>query len=201
MDETPKACDKCHADLDGKATVQKFVNDKVVRTVCVDCDQAERHAKFKETGVLSTWLVEAEVIKDAWRNVGDRPSGPPADAAVMEAYKSIEAAIKTFEQEVWFAGLQEFARKAKTKGTGAEAEGVKLMCYTMCGRAMITVEDENATVTVITLEDELPPKTPMGFRGIHATKDQALGLFTRVGELWKAKKLALKEDRNVSMGF
>jgi hypothetical protein len=200
MSETEtKVCDTCKKEIDGPSIqyfrAEKGEEAKVARTACQPCDQAERMQKFKETGFLSTWLVEEEQLKEIRAEYGKSERG---DAEVLAAFAPIQAEIEVFEQEVWFGGLQDFARNIKTKGSKAEQDGLTLMCYTMCGRAMITVEDATASVTMITIEDEKKPC--MGWRGIQATGPQAVDLLKRAVQLWKAGMRAVS-DRDVSMGL
>jgi hypothetical protein len=201
MSDETKVCEKCKKEITGSVVTYfkaaTATEPEQEKTVCQPCDQSDRMARFRETGYLSTWLVEQEQLKEIFAKNSDDPKGDPD---VLAAIEPVFAEVKIFEQEVWFAGLQEFARNIKVKGSKAEQDGLTLMCYTMAGRAMITIEDAHASVTVITIEDELPPKSCMGWRGIQGTGPQAVALLKRACALWKAGMRA-KEDTNVSMGI
>ena len=124
------------------------------------------------------------------------------DTKVASANNHIEAEVKLFEREVWFNGLQDFARGASTKGTslGGFPDGHTLMCYTMCGRAAITIESPVASVSVLT--DETSQESCMGLNGLDGTEEQVIGLLRWARDIWAEQHHMLREDSDVSLlGF
>lgn len=116
------------------------------------------------------------------------------DQEVLEQIARLNEVMQRFEQAVWFGGLQEAVRTAKTSGLSLEVDGFEFFCFTTAGRAMITLEDKEAFVTVVTVEDGSDCR--MGLHGIGATGPQATGLFERAMKLWADGK-RLGEDSAV----
>lgn len=122
-----------------------------------------------------------------------------SDYAIEAAAKRLRVDIKELERRFWFGGHQPLAQKAKTKGMKLElADGLVVMTWTMCGRAMITIEDSDASVTAICSEDGR--ESTMGLQGIDATEEQARSLIERACVAWESGH-RLKEDRKVGMGL
>ncbi len=184
----PTHCDICKNPITDR-WVQDF-NDKgeVLESRCAPCDRAKRAKAFQETKRLRTRMVEDAQIHEIYKECD------ATDYAVLAAFFPIPQEIKAFERDVWFGGLQEIATKAKTKGTSLKKDDLQLLCFTMCGRAMITLDSPTASVTVITAEDS--NESRMGFRSIDATADQAIELLRKARELW-AQGLRTKEDSEV----
>lgn len=188
-------CSTCKKNLDDQGYVEIFdgKTGAIRETVCDGCDQARRMKEFRETGYLSTWLVERAHVNAAVKEPKE------GDDAILDAFKLIQDEIPAFEQEVWFSGLQAFARGASTKGTKSEQGDFTLMCFTMCARAMITLEDKTGSVTLITAEDSSEPR--MGFRGVQTTADHAVALIRRARQEWTKGNLPMAEDRKVTLGI
>lgn len=184
----PTHCDSCKSPITD-SWVQDL-NDKgeVLRTRCEPCDRAKRAKAFQETKRLRTRMVEDAQIHEVYKECD------ATDYEVLAAFYPIPQEIKAFERDVWFGGLQKIATEAKTKGTSFEKGGFKLLCFTMCGRAMITLDSPTASVTMITDETSKEPR--MGFRGIDATAEQAIELLKKARELW-AQGLRAKENHKV----
>jgi hypothetical protein len=185
----PSHCDACKAPIVGRY-VQSFNGQgQSIESRCSACDRLRRVARFEETTRLTT-----RTLMDAMMSKYD-PTPTETDLAVLKAFEEVPRHIALFEGEVWFGGLQDSARKATVKGTSLEKDGFKLLCYTMCGRAMITLEDAEASVTVITTEDGTY-RGQMGLQGIDATGAQAVELLSKARNLW-ASGLRTTEDREV----
>lgn len=94
---------------------------------------------------------------------------------------------------------------AKTKGVSAHTNIFNNFCvltYTMCGRTMITVEDDTAAITF--MADETSKESHIGFHGIDATEEKAISLIQLAIELYHNEggtRLSFEEDTKVSMGF
>lgn len=191
MQEDPTHCDLCRKPIDGCWSQTLNARGEVIESRCMPCDAARRLTAYRETGRLTTRLVESAQI--------DQALGKRANLDVLADYETVAPHIKRFERDVWFGGLQALARNAKTKGTSAEANGLKLLCFTMCGRAMMTIDEPDASVTTITEEDS--SESRMGLRGIDATADRAVELLIKVRRLWKAGALKVKDDRGVTLAI
>lgn len=186
-------CDKCKKQLDGGWV--EMVDPKtrqILETVCVSCDRAQRVEEFRNTGYLSTRLVEQAHINEILKRLQN------GDQEILDVFSKIPPEIKLFEQEVWFGGLQTIAQNASTKGTKAEVDDFTLMCFTMCGRAMITIENEESSITLITDEDS--SRSCMGWRGMYSTADQAIALLQKARSEWK-NGLRPIEDKKVTLAI
>lgn len=184
----PTTCDLCKGALDGAWCQTLDEMGAATETRCLGCDKSKLLAEFRKTGRLSTRLVEKALLDQAF--------GKDADADVLLAFGAIPPQIKLFEHEVWFGGLQDFAMSASVKGTSVRGDGLAVLCWTMCGRAMITIEDAEASVTAIA--DETSNQPTMGWRGIDATVDQAVSLLMRARALWRTGARPT-EDRGVTL--
>ena len=113
--------------------------------------------------------------------------------------------MKEFEKEVWFKGLQKKVIDSRVKEVSAHPGIFSNFCvltYTMAGRTMITIQDDNNSVSFVA--DETSSDSRTGFQGIDATEEQALSLIQMAIELYHNQggtRLIFKEDNKVSMGF
>ncbi len=134
---------------------------------------------------------------------------------IMASHDRIQDEIGRFETEVWFGGMQAFARAASVKGTLFDAGSISVLCFTMCGRAMMTIHgkdgERGCSVTTITEEDS-PPRSEddleergrgiMGMRGIDATEAEALSLLRAARGAWLAREAfgyVMVEKRSVTL--
>jgi hypothetical protein len=188
--EDPTHCDRCKSAVHrGWVQSINYKTGEIIKTLCVGCDEEEAKAYFTETGHLTTGLVMMASLYEA------RKTESKTDIAIMAAYAPIPSAIRPFLREVWFGGLQRFAQNASVKGTSFHRDDFKLLCFTICGRAMITLENSSSSLTLICEEDREPPGS-MSMQGISATGPQAVALLMRARELWAAGVRAT-EDREV----
>jgi hypothetical protein len=170
------------------------VDGEAVSVAHGDCAMHVRKRRFIHSGYLSTWLVTEASVRVAagkddsvWRRI---------DAE----QKVITNTLRRFEEMVWFGGLQAKARASKTKGLSAVANGLKLMVYTMCGRAMITLERDDGT-SVTTITEKTSSDRRMGLHGVSGTEGHICPLIHDAIALWQAGSLQVQEDREVSLGF
>ncbi len=92
---------------------------------------------------------------------------PVADQRkLLRANKRMHKAIKEFEREVWFKGLQVYVRKARQKGHSATSYGLKAMLHAIAGGVMITLEDEKEGVSVTLITNETEASPVMGLQGV-----------------------------------
>lgn len=212
-------CHSCHKPCaSGFVTYCDIDTGLVKRVICRDCYTKELYADYIKSGNITTRLWTDATItlmdahdfgvrginrptRDRWRDVCDIN-----DAMVRVAY-----AAKFFEKSVWFGRcayfppLQIISQKSSMKGMSAKNKfktpygDAKFLVYTMAGRAMITLETDKASVTLIT--DESSSESRMGVQGICATGDQACEIIMAAIETWKANEIEIEEDREVGMGF
>jgi hypothetical protein len=175
----PKICETCGRDGASElGYTQRFTADmKLLGTWCVPCSRKRAVSEYEDDRVLTTKLFEQAALEN-WRSQdGTRPySGSMPDAVVeeiCEASDALQTFIDRFEKAVWFGGMQTFARSASTKGTRFEAGKLLVLCFTMCGRAMVQIEEDGnpGRITLITEEDAPPkPDRTMAFEDfIHLT--------------------------------
>src|SRR3989344_3337969 len=176
-------CGRCGDDLRrGEVTIYEIKDNEYVpkEVICHKCAENDRLLYFQKTGTLNIRLITSALLQrmDEVRGhtVPNHVFAVPTTEKrkILRARKDIDKAVKDFERTVWFGGLQEYIQKAEWKGHSANAYGVKVMAYAMAGRVMITMEKGNATVTVITAEDE--KHSVMGLQSVDATLFQAVQL-------------------------
>lgn len=208
----PTHCDTCHVKLDEVGYVQYFNAHKCARTLCRTCDLERRFDDFARTGQLTSWLVQHCQIEDGIMQArkeqieagrATRGEYRPISGRlklVVDAAARIQPDITAFERDVWFGGLAEQARTAKTKGMSAKADGLTFLSFTMCGRARFQIERDGEDaffVCIQGLEDGSPAHIRL--HGIDATEEQACVALRMVRTLWTEGKLEMAEDRNVSV--
>lgn len=212
-------CSSCHKPCNsGFVTFYDVKTGSVKRVICHSCDTEERYADYCKTNHITTYLWTDALLsflnarefglngikrptRERWRNVCE----------IHDAMVRVNYVTKLFEKNVWFAScawsgsLQSVAVHSQTKGMSSQKKfktpfgEAKFLLYTMCGRAMITLETDDASVTLIT--DETSSESCMGVRGICATGEQACGIITAAIEAWRDSEIVMEEDRKVGMGF
>jgi len=196
-------CAVCQRDCTDLGWVQRIADDKVTRTTCTECDADERFRRYADTGYIDTWLMtQAMLVAEGYgRNKSAERRKLSLD--IHGACDGLRELVNRFELVVWFGGMQKFARDSKYKGTSAAKPvaspwgEVKVMCYTMCGRAMITLDAPSCDVTVITEEDA--SESRMGLNGLHATAAEARGLLQAVIDAWTRGEIAMADDTGVQL--
>jgi len=193
----------------------------MIGAYCRDCDDQRIMADYINTRRLSTSIItnvslqlvdisrpwghayqdtrayKHKTLRDIWE------FGSVKDieelCIILEIWASnvrIGAKIKEFENSVWFNGLQKVIRNSTKKGVSAKLGSVSCLTFSMCARTMITIENKEASVTMMCIEDSETPT--MGFRGIDATERQAIDLINLMIESFKDGLLKFEEDTNVS---
>lgn len=113
----------------------------------------------------------------------------------------IQEKVKEFESKVWFKGLQDQVLATNERGISAKL-GKKynnfcVLTWTGMGRTMITIEDDEASVTCVA--DETSKESRTGFHGIRATGEQAIALYDKAIVLYENGTLKFKLDKKVSL--
>lgn len=208
-------CMRCGADLErGYAT--RYVNNECKEVICFKCDKAEETDDFMKTGVITTHFMMS-CMMDVYRLVdGDTHNVEKLTALLdqnlsdeMKAKVRVQIAtaricekVKEFEAKVWFKGLQDMIHAEKhergiSAKLGKKHKNFKVLTWTGMGRTMITIEDDDASVTCVADEDSKESRT--GFHGITATGEQALALYDRAIALYEDGTLKFKVDKKVSL--
>lgn len=177
-------CQECGAALDGWKceTFQKTESGdyRVIRTICHECRNREHRQLYETSGVVSTGYLMDSMLKR-------RPD-------MMAIAQEIETAAREFKRVVWFGGLQAMVRE---KNGHSWDHDPKLLALASAGRACVTLDGAESSLTLICAEDSDSPA--MGIQGIYATKEQALGLIREAIALWNAGHRP-KPDREVWFG-
>lgn len=202
--EIPKVCDTCGTDQ-YLVTFYKSNGDEFVPESyrCHNCERASDIADFVSEGYLCSRMV-TDII------CGHHKDSPPdVISRINKINDEITAFCKQFDSKHWFdGGLQAFIQKQTRRGlSGAfEINGwpIKVMCYSMAGRFVITFQAEKsplADVTFITAEDS--DESRMGVQSFHGNYENILQLcrhaifdWVKDGVDWDQR---LAEDDNVSI--
>lgn len=198
-DNDPTNCDRCKAALDGGWS-ERWRDDKRIEVVCLNCNRAERRAAYETTGILTSSIMTDAAIYSVRREY-DEAQDPLLDRASREVAQ-IRKACKSFERDVWFAGLQTKVRAASHRGFRAPFTVGAIPCvalvWSCAGRTVFTLEpeDESYQVTLITAEDEASPV--MGIHGVCSTKEQAVGLIDAATKALRGG-VGFKRDDKVGM--
>jgi len=220
-DQEPIHCIQCKTSLEGKRYVYLYKGDQLIEAHCFDCDRKNSIKSYVETGKLRTALINTVSLdlNDISRPWSHRDKDPytynlPTFRQVFDSgseetlkevqtllsiwmdYKKIYQAIKIFERDVWFNGLSKITHKSARKGMSAKLMSTKCLTFTMCGRTMITIEDDKASVTMMCNEDG--EELSMGFRGVDATAQEAIDLINLMIDSFKNGLLKFADDDEVS---
>jgi hypothetical protein len=115
------------------------------------------------------------------------------DGSAREFYERLKVAVKTFEREVWFAGLQACveveskAGMADTKTVWDHLLGedlVEMLTFVTAARVMITLQRRGVFLSVVVAEHGT--ESTMGIQGLHATEAEAMELLQIAQAQWKA---------------
>lgn len=214
----PTNCQTCDASLDQGYSF-RYKDDVIVSALCFGCSDDRDLKEYQETKILRTsfltnnslelydtplkeFLFEKGHSTAKFETAKLAYASDPAMVARIEAwisYKKIFEKIKLFENEVWFKGLQDLVLPARDRGFAAQDGKFVVMTYSMAGRCMITIEDEEASVTMLC--DESSKNSTMGDRGICATEAQAITLIERAVKGYQDGMLKFAVDKKISMGF
>lgn len=207
-------CDVCNASLDNGYSYH-YKGDKLVKALCFTCDQQETFNLYIQNKRLNTRLILDNSLKlyrlnknydvddeilEKMKNGADEILSHRIDIA--QATNNLKKKIKEFEMEVWFKGLQNMVLGTNKRGISAKTDShnkFHILTYTMAGRTMITIGDNNNSVTCIA--DESSKESRTGFHGIDATAEDALGLVQLAINLYKNQTIVFEIDNEVSMGI
>lgn len=215
--DEPTNCHTCNASLE-RGYSYRYKNNILVSALCFNCASDRDLNEYRETNVLVTSFCtdntlklydEPSVKKFIW-GAGDVSSNLQSLENILPSlsgelqlrvgahisFLKVYQKIKTFEQDVWFKGLQDLVRPSKDRGFSAKDGNLTVMTYSMAGRCMITIEDDKASVTMLC--DESAKTSSMGDRGIRATESQAIGLLDRAVKGYQDGTLKFTVDKEVS---
>lgn len=229
-------CSVCKVDTRtlGGGVWESWRNDVITARTCNPCRTGEKFAQYAIDKRLSSSLTmdaglialdiemyqEGDYPEESMRRIAKRISEtkPAMREAALEIKRGLDALkvyVKQFEREVWFGGgLQTKVCKsnsglsAKYKTRGDIETTLMILCS--AGRCLLTIEDENDSVTLITAEDEGPNhkmrgvepdgQDPMGVQGISTTAQTACFLVASTIVAWRDGQIKLKTDRKISFG-
>lgn len=188
-----------------RGCVGYYKNDKLLEVVCNGCAAKDRNQRYKETKEITTrlWL-DACSDRHQLRSKGTmRHTDYLVDSLdgdeILRSMEACDELIGEFRRRHWMGGLCRQVYEAK-RGLSGQTKDFKVMALASAGRALITIQDTKprgkgkfggATITLITSDGDVA--AGIGVQGIHATKEEAIGL------LWHAvyKLPKLKDDTDV----
>ena len=214
-------CMRCSDSLD-RGYSSRWVGDECKEVICFKCDRVESLNDHMKTGIITTHFMmdclmsAMDTMRDAYGRTSydphddaqilellnrDYPETTKAKLRVQLATAKLSRRIKDFDSKVWFKGLQDQILKTKCRGVSAKL-GKKhsnfcVLTWSCAGRTMITIEDDNASVTAVA--DETSKESRTGLHGIRATGEQALALIDKAISLYEDGTLKFKDDNKVSM--
>jgi len=209
-----KNCMRCNASLE-RGYSSRWEGDKCKEVICFDCDKREAVDNHMKTGIITTHfmldcmmyvysLVDGDVHnEDKLLALLDQNCFTSKDKAKIKVQLStarINKKIKEFEKEVWFKGLQDQVLATRSRGVSAKLKTHNNLCvltYTIIGRTMITIEDDNSSVTCVA--DETSKESRTGYHAICATAENAEKLIDLAIELYKNGTLKFAVDDGISM--
>lgn len=209
-----KNCMRCEADLE-QGYSSRYRNNKCIEVICFKCDKKESISDHMKTGVITTHLM-MDCMMDVYRLVDgdvhdedkllallrqDHNDEVKAKIKVQLASTQIQSKIKEFETRVWFSGVQAQVLATKCRGVcaklGKKYNNFCVLTYSICGRTMITIEDDKASVTCVA--DETSKESRTGLHGINATGEEAIRLISQAIRLYEDKTLKFLDDDKVGM--
>lgn len=221
--DTTTHCMRCAESLE-RGYSSRWKGEECLEVICFDCDKRESLADHLKTGIITTnfmmdsMMVAFDVLRDKYGrsnyDVHDEKQLLECLAApeVSEANKAklrvqlattrISKKVKEFEAKVWFKGLQDMIlAEKKERGIsaklGKEHKNFCVLTWTGMGRTMITIEDDDASVTCVA--DETSKDSRTGFHGIRATGEQAIALYDKAIALYEDGTLKFEIDKKVGL--
>lgn len=221
--DTVTNCMRCAESLE-RGYSSRWKGDECLEVICFDCDKRENLADHLKTGVITTnFMMESmmtafDVLRDKYGRsnydvhdekqllecIADPNISEPnkAKLRVQLATTRIGKKVKEFESKVWFKGLQDMVlAEKKERGISAKLgkkhKNFCVLTWTGMGRTMITIEDDDASVTCVA--DETSKESRTGFHGIRATGEQALALYDKAIALYEDGTLEFKIDKKVGL--
>lgn len=209
-----KNCMRCNTDLE-RGYSSRYVNNECKEVICFKCDKKETMEDHLKDGIITTRLM-MDCMMDVYKLVDgdvhnedkllallrqDHAVEMKAKIKVQLATTQIQSKIKEFETRVWFSGVQAQVLATKCRGVcaklGKKYNNFCVLTYSICGRTMITIEDDKASVTCVA--DETSKESRTGLHGINATGDEAIRLISQAIKLYEDKTLKFKDDDKVGM--
>lgn len=216
-------CMRCTELLD-RGYSGRWQNNKCVEVICFKCDKKEALEDHMKTGVITTHFM-MDCMMDVYNlfreqypdRYGSRDTHDEAKLIEMlrlplskerETKLLVQIAtaricnkVKEFEARVWFKGLQQQILDTSERGVsarlGKEHKNLCVLTWSGMARTMITIEDDDASVTCVT--EEKSTESRMGFHGINATGAQALALYDKAIALYESGVLKFEIDKKVSL--
>jgi hypothetical protein len=115
------------------------------------------------------------------------------DGPTRESYERLKVAVKDFEREVWFNGLQDWINAESQRGMADSKtvwdhllgeDCVEMLTYAIAARVMITLQRRGIFLSVVVAEHGT--ENSMGIQGLHATEAEAMELLQVAQDQWKA---------------
>ncbi len=206
-------CQRCNSILEHGYS-GRYIDNKCIEVICFKCDKKETMEDYLKDKIITT-----RVLMDSMLAVHRHVDGDIDDVEKLSkllklnfsddmiakieiqiASAKIQKKIKEFESKIWFNGLQEQVLKTKCRGVSAKLKTHNKFCvltWTCAGRTMITIEDNDSSVTCVA--DETSKQSRTGFHGIRAKASDALDLIDLAIELYENKTLKFKDDDKVGM--
>jgi hypothetical protein len=221
--ENAESCTNCKGSL-ARGAITYYSDGAITQVLCDTCDKVRATKQYQSTQRLHTHFIldaSSDLYDDikGFRHFGIsaqellpkvekyleelRSKGNEEKILKVQVYISnlkIQIKTKEFESKVWFDGLQKQIRAAKVKGVSAKPwrrDKFVVLTYSIAGRTMITIEDKESSVTLIT--DETSSESCMGWQGVDATEENALRLIDQAISMWQTGKLKFKDDKKVGI--
>lgn len=205
-------CMRCSSSLE-RGYSSRYSGDVCKEVICFKCDKKETMEDYLKDKVLTTRLImdnsmelfhTLEASREPRRIHIDSITSLEeikTRCEIQIASLKIQEALKEFESKVWFEGLQEQILATKCRGVSAKLgnkyNNFCVLTWTCAGRTMITIEDDDASVTCVADENSKESRT--GFHGVRANIGEALFLIDQAIKLYEDGTLKFKDDDKVSM--
>ncbi len=127
---------------------------------------------------------------------------------VHEQVAELHVKVKLFEALVWFPRLRAMVNGTKCRGMSGAFRGINVRTWCCAGRCLIQFDRANASITLITADDEkpwfrematvAPDMGPMGIQGIDAEHIHALVMLYEAVRY--GGEIVLNDDEDVTIG-
>lgn len=167
----------------------------VTRSLCTECHLGEQKETYCGSKILVTNLV-THCACEAYR-VG------PLDRVTTEiniVAEKVYALVRQFEAKIWKGGLGKYYL-ARDRGMEAKLpSGTTLMMYSLAGRVMCQLGEEDGTyLSMITTDEPIDDRPRMGLRGICATFEEAEAMFQEAFTAWDNEELFPVANHNIRL--
>ncbi len=198
-DRCKRECERASVERwkaeDGKEPV-------LIQTLCTACSRDDDMAKYRATGVLCNNMISAAIfyMQDVRYRTGGPDGGwvewmrGPDRAEqrggiirrmrecrnladdyrkIAGEYETVQAAVKSFERNVWFAWLKTYWNDATSRGHKSTIAGLDVLLWGCAGRAVMTLQDPVTKDSVTVITDDSSDAACMGIQGIATTAANA----------------------------